>query len=91
MRAWGQDVEFLLTITDHDGRPVIAPPGVAPERVALLRTAFNATMRDEAFLAEARMQQLDVAPVTGEQIAAVLKRVYSLPPELIERANQLGK
>ena len=85
-----QLLELIFT-PQYLGRPVIAPPGVAPERVALLRAAFNATMRDEAFLAEARMQQLDVAPVTGEQIAAVLKRVYSLPPELIERANQLDK
>ena len=85
-----QLLELIFT-PQYLGRPLIAPPGLAPERAALLRFAFNATMHDEAFLADARMQQLDIAPVTGEQIADVIKRVYSLPPELIERANQLGK
>lgn len=73
------------------GRPMAAPPGVPAAIVATLRKAFDDTMRDEAFLAEARAQKLDLNPVTGAQIEAILKRVYAMPAELVARAIDLNK
>jgi hypothetical protein len=47
-------------------RPFFAPPGLAPERLAALRRAFDATVRDQAFLADARKLGMEIDPVRGE-------------------------
>ena len=73
------------------GRPFVAPPGIPAERVAILRSAFNATMRDPEFLAEAAKQRMDVNPISGDEIHKLLERVYSSPPQLIERARAFIK
>lgn len=71
-------------------RPFLAPPGTTADRVKLLRAAFMATMRDEAFLAEASKAKLGVNPRDGEQVATLVKSIYSSPPELVQRmANAL--
>ena len=72
-------------------RPVTAPPGVPSERVEILRRAFDATMQDAAFLAEAKAQKMDIDPIGGEAINALLDRVYSSPPGVIERLRELIK
>src|ERR1700676_4694395 len=53
------------------GRPLRAPPAVPPERVAALRRAFDLTVKDAAFLQEAAAMGFEVAPQTGERIAAL--------------------
>jgi tripartite-type tricarboxylate transporter receptor subunit TctC len=73
------------------GRPFLAPPGVASERVAALRSAFAATMADAEFLAEAERTGLGLnAPRTGEQIQDVMARAYKSPPSVIDRLRQLN-
>jgi len=71
------------------GRPWLAPPGVPPDRVNALRRAFDATMKDQAFLAEAKQRKFEVDPRTGEQIEAVLRKVANLPEELITKAGEM--
>ena len=71
------------------GRPWLAPPGVPADRVNALRRAFNATMKDQAFLDEAKQRKFEVDPRTGEQIEAVLRAVASLPEELITKAGEM--
>lgn len=61
------------------------------ERVTALQATFDKTIKDSEYLAEAKAQNLDIQPVTGAQIAEVVRRVYALPPELVERAQKLGK
>jgi tripartite-type tricarboxylate transporter receptor subunit TctC len=73
------------------GRPMLAPPGVPAERVAVLRRAFDATMKDSAFLAEARQRRFEVDARTGEEVEAVLRSVASLPPEIIARAGEMTR
>ena len=85
-----QFLELIFT-PQYIGRPVVAPPGVPAERVTALQAAFDKTMKDSEYLAEAKAQNLDIQPVTGAQIAEVVRRVYALPPELVERAQKLGK
>ena len=63
--------EFLCLVPAM-GRPFFMPPGVPAERVAAIRAAFAATMKDPAFLEEASRARLDVAPLTGEEIAEVV-------------------
>ncbi len=73
------------------GRPFVLPPGMPPDRVAALRAAFDATMQDAEFLADAKQQNAHVDPVGGEAINALLDRVYSAPPEMVARIRQLIK
>jgi tripartite-type tricarboxylate transporter receptor subunit TctC len=73
------------------GRPLVAPPGIPAERVEALRRAFDATMKDPAFLAEARQRGLDIEPLTGEQITQVLRVIASFPEELLVKAGQLTR
>jgi tripartite-type tricarboxylate transporter receptor subunit TctC len=71
--------------------PLAAPPDVPADRVQALRTALAATVKDKAFLAEAEKQNMDVAPVSGEAIAALLKQIYASPPEVVARAREISE
>ena len=66
-------------------RPFAAPPGVPAERVALLRRAFDATMKDPAFLAEAERLRLEIDPLTGEQVQEVVREVLATPAPVLRR------
>ena len=71
------------------GRPYLAPPDVPADRVALLRRAFDALMKDEAFLADAKGLQLDSNPQTGAQVAAIVDETVNASPALLARAKAL--
>ena len=73
------------------GRPFLAPPGLPPERLAALRRAFMATMKDPAFLAEAEKIQLEITPVAGEAVQELVAEVYATPPEVVKQAAQAVK
>jgi tripartite-type tricarboxylate transporter receptor subunit TctC len=73
------------------GRPLLTPPNVPADRIEALRRAFDATMKDKAFLDEAKQRKLVVTPRTGEEIAAVIRAVATLPPEVIEKAGRLSQ
>ena len=66
--------------------PMVAPPGTPPERVAVLRKAFEAVMRDPEYLADAKKQHLEAEFMRGEEIEKLIKRVMASPPDVIERA-----
>ena len=70
------------------GRPYFVAPEVAPERVAALRTAFMETWRDPELLAEANRIGLEVGPISGEDLQALLARIYANPPELLAKTRQ---
>jgi tripartite-type tricarboxylate transporter receptor subunit TctC len=67
--------------------PVVAPPGVPAERVAVLRKAFEATLKDPAYIADAKKQQLETDFMRGEDIAKLLDRIYASPANVIARAR----
>lgn len=71
------------------GRPIMAPPGVPAERIALLRRAFDATMIDPQFVADAAKHDFKVDPMTGEQLAATLATAYAAAPEIIKRTREV--
>ena len=70
------------------GRPFLAPPGVPAERRAALRRAFDATMKDPEFVADAERADLEVNPVTGEAIDELLAELYRTPKAVAEKAAQ---
>ena len=71
------------------GRPIIAPPGLSPDRIKILRDAFNKTMADPELLAEAKRKNFDIAPTSGEELEALAKEVVAQPPEIVERLKNL--
>ena len=79
----------LILIRQEMGRPFAAPPGVPPQRVAALRAAFDATLGDAGFLAEARQVQLDIEPLSGQRIDELLATAYEAPKAIIDKAASL--
>ncbi len=70
-------------------RPLVAPPDVPAERVAALRAAFDAVMRDPQYLDEARRIGLEVNPLGGEGIAKLIRQVQATPQDVVERLREL--
>jgi len=79
----------LLMGTMAVARPFMAPPGVPEGRATALRRAFDKTMKDEGFLAEAKQLQLDVEPTAGEQAQKIVQAMYATPKAVVERAKKL--
>ena len=73
------------------GRPFVLPPGVPRDRIEALRKAFDETMKDPDFLADAKLQKAEIDPVSGEAINALLDRVYAAPPDVVARIRGLIK
>ncbi|MEA2982955.1 MAG: hypothetical protein QOF09_4778 [Alphaproteobacteria bacterium] len=72
------------------GRPFLGPPGIPPDRLEALRQAFDATMKDREFLAEAEKLKLEINPLTGAEVESLVKQVYAdTPPEVAKRAASL--
>jgi tripartite-type tricarboxylate transporter receptor subunit TctC len=74
------------------GRPLVLPPGVPADRVAALRTGFQAMLKDPAFLADAKKLRLRVVPTTGEKMQALLADAYKTPSAIVQRTiKALGR
>jgi tripartite-type tricarboxylate transporter receptor subunit TctC len=73
------------------GRPFLAPPDVPADRVAALRAAFMATMKDKDFLAEAEKAQLEITPVSGEAVQKLVDEIYRTPPAVVKKAADILK
>lgn len=71
------------------GRPFLAPPGIPEDRKSALIEAFDATMKDPAFLEDASKQRLEIVPSSSAQIDGFLADVYSTPRPLVQRAARI--
>jgi tripartite-type tricarboxylate transporter receptor subunit TctC len=77
--------ELPLTL----GFPVAAPPGVPAERLALLRTAFEATMNDPEYRKDSAQAKMEFSPKFGPQLQADLQRMVKTPPAVTERYKKM--
>jgi tripartite-type tricarboxylate transporter receptor subunit TctC len=82
-------VAKVLLSSGDLGRPFFAPPGMAADRLKILREAFTKTMNDEGLLAEARKKQWDLDPMDGRELEALAKEIMVQPPEVIERVKKI--
>jgi tripartite-type tricarboxylate transporter receptor subunit TctC len=73
------------------GRPFLAPPGVPKERADALRKAFMDTMQDREFLAESEKAQLEIVPVSGEELQKLVLELYATSPAIAQKAAALIK
>jgi tripartite-type tricarboxylate transporter receptor subunit TctC len=93
--AKSQDDKDLLNVliaADAVGRPYVASKQVPAERLAALRKAFDDTMKDSEFLAEAAKMNLPVdGPLPGAEAAKILDSIYAAPPALVARAKTVAK
>jgi hypothetical protein len=70
------------------GRVYVSPPGQPEARTKALRDALMATMKDDKFLADAARAKIDIDPMTGEQVAAMIAKLSAVPPAVATRAKQ---
>src|SRR5215813_5675042 len=85
----GRQVLELILIRQEAGRPFAAPPGVPTDRVAALRRAFDATLADGDFRADADKAQLEIEPLTAAEIDTLLAKAYGAPNTIVQKAAAL--
>jgi tripartite-type tricarboxylate transporter receptor subunit TctC len=84
-----RDLCTLLFAKYKMGRPYFLTPEVPADRVAAIRAAFDKTVRDPDFLVEAKQQRLEVDPVNGAEVQALVAQMYAAPDALVQRARAL--
>jgi tripartite-type tricarboxylate transporter receptor subunit TctC len=83
-------IEFLYA-GQGIGRPFVAPPDLPPERLKMLRDAFNTTMKDAEFVAETKKSKLELEPEDGEHLAALIAKIYATPKPIVDKIANLIK
>ena len=83
-----QAMTMLFARTEY-GRPYFLPPEVPAARVEALRRAFDATMRDPAFVSDAAKLQLEIDPMTGEAVQALVGDLAATPPDVVARVRAI--
>jgi tripartite-type tricarboxylate transporter receptor subunit TctC len=68
---------------------LITPPGVSPERLAALRTAFDDTMKDPEYIAAAKKISLPINPLTGDEVANLVAQIQAVPENVVERMREI--
>jgi tripartite-type tricarboxylate transporter receptor subunit TctC len=71
------------------GRPIVAPPGVPADRIKILRDAFDKTIVDGTFLAEAEKRRLEIDPTKWDEMETLAKEVMTTPPDVVARMRKL--
>ena len=79
----------LILVRQELGRPVAAPPGVPADRLEILRGAFEATMKDPQFLAEAAKLELEIEPLSAPEIDKLLADAFATPKAIVQEAAGL--
>ncbi len=84
-----RQVLHFLSVDVPLSRAYVTTPDVPTERLAALRRAFDTTMKDPAFLAEAGKSRIDISPSTGEEAQKIVDSVLRTPPEIIKRTKAI--
>jgi tripartite-type tricarboxylate transporter receptor subunit TctC len=79
----------LFSQPEKVGRSLTAPPGLPPHRVAELRAAFMATVKDPDFLADAARMRLDLSPLPGGELQAIIEKSFDYSPSIVAKAEAL--
>lgn len=80
---------FALYASGSDiGRSIVAPPGLPADVVQALRSAFDETMHDPAFLHDIESNALDIDPLDGKELQALIERAEAVPADVIEAARR---
>lgn len=85
----GEVIKFLVSSVEL-GRPFIASQSVPADRIRILRDAFNDTMTDPAFVADATKLRLPIMPRTGEEAIKIVEAIYAAPKNVVDEARKLA-
>jgi tripartite-type tricarboxylate transporter receptor subunit TctC len=77
----------LISTAQALGRPYLAPPGVPADRLAILRKAFEATLKDKAFLADAEKLQIDIDPIGADEVTQLVRETVNAPASVVAKAK----
>ena len=84
-----QALELFLA-RQETGKPYFAPPGTPTDRVAILRRAFEATLKDPGFMAEAEAASLDIVePMTGDELSQFVNQMMKTPASYAKRIEDI--
>jgi tripartite-type tricarboxylate transporter receptor subunit TctC len=93
--AKNDEARKLIQVGGHDpaatARPYILPPGTPKDRVQILRKAFQQTMTDPEFLADADKSLLDINPLTGQELEKTVLELFKVDPAMIAKLNAILK
>jgi len=87
--ASDKKVYQFFGVAQQMGRPYPAPPGLAPDRLKALRVGFNNTVKDKAFLKDMGRLRLSVDPLTGQEMEALIEKLYQYSPDVLDRVGKL--
>jgi tripartite-type tricarboxylate transporter receptor subunit TctC len=91
--AKSDEARKLIQAGVHDAgamaRPYTVPPGTPRERLFQLRKAFEQTMRDGEFIADAKRSKLDIEPLTGEALEKIVREFFQTDGQIIQRWKQI--
>lgn len=82
-----REVLTLILAPQAMARPIAGPPAIPNDRKQALRAAFDATMKDERFLADAQKVRLDISPTTGADIEKLIAQLYATPKDVVEKVK----
>jgi len=82
-------VAQVILAAESFGRPIISGPGTPAERVAMLRRAFDQSMKDPELLAETRKQRMDVDPTSGAHLEKLAQEILQQPPDVLARVKKI--
>ncbi len=85
----GRRLATVILANGTLGRPIFTSPGTPPDRVKVLREAFEKMLKDPAFLDDIKKKKFELDPISGGELEAIVKEVMTQPPEIIERLKKL--
>ncbi len=85
----GRRLATVILANGTLGRPIFTSPGTPPDRVKVLREAFEKMLKDPAFLDDIKKKKFELDPISGAELEAIVKEVMTQPPEIIERLKKL--
>ena len=86
-----RNVAKLMLVSATLGRPLIATPGIPPDRVKILRDAYLKAFNEPEVIAEAKKSRMDLETLTGEEVESEMREVMNQPREVIERVKKLSE
>jgi tripartite-type tricarboxylate transporter receptor subunit TctC len=85
----GRRLATVILANGTLGRPIFTSPGTPPDRVKILREAYEKMLKDPAFLDDIKKKKFELEPMSGEELEVIVKEVMTQPPEIIERLKKL--
>ena len=85
----GRRLATVILANGTLGRPIFTSPGTPPDRVKVLREAYEKMLKDPAFLEDIKKKKFELDPIGGEELEVIVKEVMTQPPEIIERLKKL--